>query len=92
MGRLRERVGDQRALQSALRGRPVAVQLGELEAQRGVQLGERSPPSVGPRLVAVLGQQLAAVKAERPLIGGRVAIGSRACRSSLEGIDVNLEP
>jgi hypothetical protein len=92
VGGLRERVGDQRALQSDHGGWRIAVQLGELEAQRGVQLGERSPPSVGPRLVAVLGQQLAAVRAERPLIRGRVAIGSRAGRSSLEGIDVNPSP
>ena len=92
VGRLRERVGDQRALQGAHGGRAVAVQLGELEAQRAVQLGERGPPSLGPRLVAVLGQQLAAVNAERPLISRRVAIGSRACRSSLEGINVNLSP
>ena len=90
VSRLRERVGDQRALQGDHGGRRVAVQLGELEAQRGVELGERSTLSVGPRLVAVFRQQRAAVKAERPLIGGRVAIGSRARRSSLEGINVDL--
>jgi hypothetical protein len=90
VGRLRERVGDQRALQGDHGGRRVAVQLGELEAQRGVQLGERSPPSIRPRLVTVLGQQVAAVKAERPLIDGRVAIFSCACRSSLERINVDL--
>ena len=90
MSRLGEWVGDQRALQGDHGGRGVAVQLGELEAQRGVQLGERGAPSVGPRLVAVLGQQLAAVNVERPLIGGRVAIGSRARRGSLEGIDIDL--
>ena len=90
VSRLRERVGDQRALQGDHGGRRVAVQFGELEAQRGVQVGERSALSVGPRLVAVLGQQRAAVEAERPLIGGRVAIGSRARRGSLEGINVDL--
>ena len=90
VSRLRERVGDQRPLQGDHGGRRVAMQLGELEAQLGVQLGERSAPRVRPRLVTVLGQQRAAVKAERALIGGRVAIGSRARRSSLESINVDL--
>jgi hypothetical protein len=90
VSRLRERVGDQRALQSDNGGRRVAVELGELDAQRGVQLRERSAPRIRPRLVTVLGQQRAAVKAERPLIGGGVAIGVCACRSSLEAINVNL--
>jgi hypothetical protein len=89
VSRLRERVGDQRALQGNHGRRRVAMQLGKLEAQRGVQLGQRSAPSIRPRLVAVLGQQRTAVKVERPLIGDRIAIGSRARRSSLEGINVD---
>ena len=86
---LRERVGEQRALQRDHRGRRVAMELGELEAQIGVQIRERSTPCVGPRLVAVLGQQRTVVKVERPLIGGGVAIGSRAGSSNLEHIHVH---
>jgi hypothetical protein len=87
---LRERVGDQRALQVDDGGRRVAVQLGELEAQRRVQLDERRAPRVRPRLVAVLGQQRTAVEPEGALIGGRVAFGTRPRRSRLERVDVDL--
>ena len=90
MSRLRERVGDQRPLQGDHGGRRVAMQLGELEAQLGVQLGQRSAPRIRPRLVTVLGQQSAAVKTERALIRVRGTIGSRARCSSLESVNVDL--
>ena len=65
------------------------MQLGELEAQPGVQLTQRSAPRIRPRLITILGQQRAAVKTERPLIRGRVTIGSSPRRSRLKPINVN---
>ena len=90
VGGLGQRIDDQRALQRGDRLRVVAGQLGELDAQRAVQLEQRGPARVGPRLVAVLGQQLAGVEVERALVGGGVARLARAGGGGLEGVDVDL--
>ena len=55
-----------------------------------MQLEQRGPARVGPRLVAILGQQLAGVEVERGLVGGGLAGGARAGGGGLEGVDVDL--
>ena len=90
MGGLGQRVDDERALERGDRLRVVAVELGELDAQGAVQLEQRGAARVGPRLVAVLGQQLAGVEVERGLVGGGLARGARAGGGGLEGVDVDL--
>ena len=90
MGGLGQRVDDQRALQRGDRLRVVAVQLGQLDAQGAVELEQRGAARVGPRLVAVLGQQLAGVEVERALVVGGLARGARVGGGGLEGVDVDL--
>ena len=87
---LGQRIDDQRALQRGDRLRVVAVELGQLDAQGAVELEQRGPARVGPRLVAVLGQQLAGVEVERGLVGGGLARLARAGGGGLEGVDVDL--
>jgi hypothetical protein len=60
-----QRGGDERALERGGGLGGVALELGQLEAERDVLLAQRLAPGVRPRLVAVLGQQLAAVERER---------------------------
>ena len=74
---LGERVGGDRLLEGGeRRGRPRG-QLRELQAERRVQLAQRDPPRRGPRLVAVLGQQLAGVELAARARGRR----GRRCRA-----------
>ena len=90
VGGLGQRIHDERALEHGDRLRVVAVEVGELDAQGAVQLEQRGPARVGPRLVAILGQQLAGVEVERGLVGGGVAGRPRAGGGGLEGVDVDL--
>jgi hypothetical protein len=86
---LGERVGGDRLLERGeRRGRP-GGQLRELQAERGVQLAQRNAPGRGPRLVAVLGQQLARVKVERAHVALRVEGAARRAGRVLEALDVD---
>ena len=90
MGALGQGIGRERALERRERVRVVAVELGELETERGVQLEQRLAARVGPGLVTILGQQLAGVEVERGLVGGGVTGPARAGGGGLEGVDVDL--
>jgi len=77
-----QRRGGERALQR-VHGVVGLLPFGELEAERPVQLPQRGPSRVRPALVAVFGQQLAAVQ---------LACFARFGGSVLESVDVARDP
>jgi hypothetical protein len=82
-----QRRGGECALQR-VHGLIGCLELRKLEAERAVQLAERRTPRVGPALVAILREQLAAIESERRFVRLHVAELARACRGVFEAVDV----
>jgi hypothetical protein len=87
---LGQRIDMQRALERGDRLGVVAVELGQLDAQGAMELEQRGAACVGPRLVAVLGEQLPGVDVERRLVGADVAGRAGVGGGRLERFDVDL--
>ena len=93
VGRLVQRVDDHGLLERLDRRRGIAVLAqagGELEQQPQVRLAHRVAPAGRPRLVAILGEQLAAVKRERrPIVRRLTGLAGMGDRR-LEDVNVDL--
>ena len=87
MSRLMERIDTQRPLQRPERILRLLL-LGKLEAERTVQIGEHRTSRIGPRLVAVLRQQLPAEAVKRRRI---ITPASRSSGRSFECVDVGAD-